>query len=560
MGYFPDGRWIVVPDNEFDALKAKGYDWIKSESRWVRENLPKAAKQAPKVVGTGLKLVTKVTGLVGGFVLGEALFPQGGSVGTLPGQPISGPGTLPVIPDTTGPQPPNTIIYSPGDTIYIEGPTRVVYVPVQPARRLKPLVQTPDTASLGTTPVPTITVEQAFNARKWGEILVSPEFGFGYTVKKANFDKFLSKFESNCNKAESQLSDWLLNRELTALDQQAVIFIDILDYKKGDKRIDAVPGMKQIQTLYDAFYISSKNAIRPIISGIPSKVTYEDVRIDSFDYTPMRHNYRNTRGGEANRVSGEGNFPIVLPNSMVDDDGKTAVLRTNAEAFSYLIQYVDSVIGKFPIEIEIEDSDLLQSGNQKAKISLPNIAETLAELSGLALSGQAHSQAQTNLALKTIIQTCKNSVGVSVNQDFLRAIADYFGFEHKEIKREMQIPITPNTDEFEQALQISTQYYESIELTDKKDLNTYLAALMQAAAIIKATNFKRIKSTDIKGGVKAYLQSLKDSSEGISDKDWNQFINEVEAGFINHPVKDTQHPYGRNLDERPRIKNVGTVK
>jgi hypothetical protein len=557
MGYWSSGDWIIVPDNEFEALRAKGYDWVKAESTWVRQNLPKAAKVAPKIAGTGLKLITKVGGALVSATLGELLFPEGGSMGTLPGKPISG--ELPDI-GFLDPQPPNTTIYEPGDTIYIEGPTRVVYVPVQPARRLKPLVQTPDTVPLGTTPVPTITVEQAFSSRKWGEILVSPALGFGYTIKKANFDKFLRKFENNCNKAETQLGDWLLNREDTALDHQSVVFIDILDYAKGEKRIDAVPGLKQIQTLYDAFYVASKNAIRPIISGIPSEVKYEDVKIDAFDYTPLRHNYRNTRGGYANRASGEASFPIELPNSMVDNDGKTAILRTNAEAFAYLIKYIDSVVGKFPIELEIEDSDLLQSGNQKAKITLPNIAETLAELSGLALSGNAHAQAQTNLALKTIIQTCKNSVGVSINQDHLRAITDYFGFAHSAVKREIVLPITPDTYEFEQALQISTQVYEGLELTDKKDLNTYLAAFMQAASIIKAVNFKKVKGDNIKGSIKDYLRSLKESAGDIGEDDWNQFIAEVENGFGTHPVNEPGHPYGRNIEERPRIKNVGEIK
>jgi hypothetical protein len=557
MGYWAQGDWIVVDDATFRALRNKGYDFIKSESQWASEVLRDAPKAAPKIAGSGLKLGVKLGGALVGAILGDALFPEGGAVGTLPGKPISG--ALPDIP-TSEPPPPNTTIYEPGDTIYIEGPTRVVYVPVQPARRLKPLVQTPDTVPLGTTPVPTITVEQAFNTRKWGEILVSPALGFGYTVKKANFDKFLRKFENNCNKAENQLSDWLLNKSSTQLDEQAIVFIDILDYAKGDKRIDAVPGLKQIQTLYDAFYVASKNAIRPIISGIPSEVKYEDVKIDTFDYTPMKHYYRNTRGGVANRVSGESSFPIALPNSLIEDDGKTAVLNDSAETFAYLIKYIDSVVGKFPIEIELEDNDLLQQGNQKAKVVLPNIAETLAELSGLTLSNQAHAQAQTNIALKTIIQVCKNSVGTSINQDHLRAITDYFGFAHSEVKREIVLPITPDTGEIEQALQISTQYYEGLELTDKKDLNTYLAAFMQAAAIIKASNFKRVKGDNIKGSIKEYLKSLKESAGDVNDEDWNQFITEVENGFGTHPVNEPGHPYGRNIEERPRIKNVGEIK
>jgi hypothetical protein len=557
MGYWSSGDWIIVDDAAYETLKQNGWKWVKSESQWAAETLKSAPKIAPKIAGNGLKLGVKIGGALVGAILGDALFPEGGAIGTLPGKPISG--ALPDVP-TSEPPPSNTTIYEPGDTIYIEGPTRVVYVPVQPARRLKPLVQTPDTVPLGTTPVPTITVEQAFSARKWGEILVSPALGFGYTVKRANFDKFLRKFENNCNKAENQLSDWLLNKSSTQLDEQAIVFIDILDYAKGDKRIDAVPGMKQIQTLYDAFYVASKNAIRPIISGVPKEVKYEDVKIDTFDYTPMQHYYRNTRGGVANRVSGEASFPIGLPNSLVENDGKTAVLNDTAEMFAYLIKYIDSVVGKFPIEIEIEDTDLLRQGDQKAKITLPNIAETLAELSGLTLSNQAHSQAQTNIALKTIIQVCKNSIGTSINQDHLRAISDYLGFEQKGVKREIQLPITPDTKNFEDALQISTQYYEGMELTDKKDLNTYLAAFMQAAAIIKAVNFKKVKTGDVRTDIKNYLKSLKDSSGDLDDKDWNQFIAEVESGFGAHPVNTPQQPYGRNADERPRIKNVGKIE
>lgn len=555
MAIWSNGDWIIVDDATYNRVKGYAADWVKSESQWVRENLPKTVKAVPKAA-TGLgKLGIKFLGGIVSHVIGEALFPETVSDGKLPQNIVD----TPLIPDNEPLKNPDE--YEPISPIYSNPEPWIVKPILMPPRRLKPLVQSPDTQPIGTVAIPSVTVEKAMGFKVWGEILVPPTSGTSYKIKKANFDKYLEGLEDDCKKAERRLSDWLLNKEFIAFDDQAIVFIDILDYKSGEKRIDAVPGLKQIQSLYEAFYLASKAANhRPIVSTIPKEVEFEDVSIENLAYTPVNHNYMNTRGGPAARASGESSYPVALPNSMVDDKNDVAIIRNNAEAFAYLVKYIDSVIGRFPVEIEIEDNDLLQSGNQRETLKLPNIAETLAELSGLALSGQAHAQAQTNLALKTIIQTCKNSVGIAVNQDHLRAIADYAGFQSKEIKREMVIPITPGTDEFEDALQISTQQYESIELTDKKDLNTYLATLLQAAAIIKAVNFKKLKGGDIKTDIKNYLQTIKEAAEGSSDEDWKQFINEFETGFATHPVRDNQHPYGQNIDERPRVRDLGKIK
>ncbi len=462
-------------------------------------------------------------------------------------------------------RPPSTeyafpVVYEPGSTIFVEGQTRYIYVPIPPARRLKALAAKADDAPIKTKRVPQISVETSFRSKIWGEILHDPVSPYKYEATEFDSSKFSRQLEKNSEAAEKKLSAWLVDNKPATIKDQSIVFIDWYDFDGGSKEIESLCGLENISTLYDSFFVRSKNAIRPVVSMVPREIKTKKVSINASKYEEPKFNYSNTRGGVANTVSGVDTYPVIVPKDIASGKDDYETITNNAEAFSYLFRCISQLVGEFPIEIEIQDTNLTQSGNQKQKITIPNMAEGIAELLGGSLNTQLYSQALISVAFKTLMQTTKNTIGVSVTQDYAKACAEYFGFEHKEITRKLKVPFNPNEENISKALEDSEIKYESIELTDKKDLNDYLHDLLQAAAIIKGANFKKFNTNNLTKEVKEYLKSLLDENSEATEDNWREFIQQAEAGFTNSPLTNKETPYSRSTAERPRIRDIGEIK
>jgi hypothetical protein len=70
-------------------------------------------------------------------------------------------------------------------------------------------------------------------------------------------------------------------------------------------------------------------------------------------------------------------LPADIEN-LIDDD-KTKC-NTIPELLAHMTEQLDGVLGQFPVEIKIKDTDPLTAGDQEEEVKIPNIAEFLCEL------------------------------------------------------------------------------------------------------------------------------------------------------------------------------------
>lgn len=269
--------------------------------------------------------------------------------------------------------------------------------------------------------------------------------------------------------------------------------------------------------------------------------------------------------------SGFHRLPLSVPESLIepkkDDNDDPLFISDNLHYQEWLIKQLDALFGQFPIEIEIEDSDLVQVGDQKLEIKLPNIAETLAEIMGLMLTIKGTGEANLNSSLRTLAETGSTRKQAIINHYLMASIQDYLGFKSQKKLLDVDFSFNPSEgsdpnkpQSISNALKSTTQKVEIEECDDESSLESQLKTLIEAANITKSVHFKKVNPYDISGLRKYFkdiVKILKEEDEK-SKEELDDFIEKVEDGFINEPgMKDTINPYGRPYDRRPKIRKLG---
>lgn len=256
------------------------------------------------------------------------------------------------------------------------------------------------------------------------------------------------------------------------------------------------------------------------------------------------------------------NFNVQMPQSVIlKEDGQElapGVLQINnyAEFLNYLFQRDDERWGAFGISVKVEDTDPLTGGNQEKDFYLPNLAESIAEMYGILLQLAIDGQLQKHLAVKNLTEASKQAVTNTKNYYLLDAIADYLGFKTSE--KNLMIPLLCklahdpekeiNMDEFITETETAAKV---IEFADEGTLQTTLAELKQAAAIIRALHYRPVNPYgDINTQIKDYVMSKSPDNEKI----WEKFVEKLSGEFLpdSDPNKGS-NPNGPTIEEVPNI-------
>jgi hypothetical protein len=224
---------------------------------------------------------------------------------------------------------------------------------------------------------------------------------------------------------------------------------------------------------------------------------------------------------------------------------------------------MEALLGEFPIKLEIEDSDLMQVGDQTLELSFPNISECLAEILGLAINSKAVTEANLDASMRTLMETGSGrKLGISTHA-LLEAIQDYMGFSSRQ--KIIDVPFTFNpidavrTDKIADALKESTQKVKIEENADLDTLEKRLAAIMEGAAIIKAVHTRKLSPEN----VESWKEMVKGSRDQVDDQkpedekdDFDEFLENVEQGWTTQTGNDPTQPYDRGAEQRPRIRRL----
>lgn len=240
---------------------------------------------------------------------------------------------------------------------------------------------------------------------------------------------------------------------------------------------------------------------------------------------------------------GAGDVPQRYPRTLLNGDTQEVVVRTLAEAQNWQTQQIDALLGLFPIEIEIEDSDPLQPGKQTKKIQLANISEALAELYGLAISGTTNADVAINFLMRLSAEMIATKNASLIAQDYARANASFLGYKGNPAKREVDYAFNPSKlGSLEEFLKESKGYIQGWEETDKESVVGFLQRIVFSAGITKAAFFRNKDRLAI---LKKELEAFTQKGDAIDNADWQRFLD-----LINNP----NSPFNRGENPEPQIR------
>lgn len=261
------------------------------------------------------------------------------------------------------------------------------------------------------------------------------------------------------------------------------------------------------------------------------------------------------------RRIGTSRYPIEVPQSLLTGVGDNVLKVDSLTDFHYwFINQIDALVGEFPIEIEVKDIDPLKEGDQKKKISLPNIAEAIAETYGLTIKNSVNQELELNMLLRLAAEIIATKNGVIVAQDYARANATFLGYKGNYKARETvynfdfaSVNLDPKSNQpiiMEKLLKTNKGYVQGWENEDEETAASFFQKLMFAAGIIKAVFFRGKSLTK---QLSKEASSMADDAK-TSEKDWEKFLRQINnensmynAGFAEKPdikeePKDPRNP------------------
>ena len=281
---------------------------------------------------------------------------------------------------------------------------------------------------------------------------------------------------------------------------------------------------------------------------------------------------------DVKKVVGFEEFPVKMPESLLDrDEGFIGNLIPNQPVqepniprlIGRFIRYFDEILGQWEVPIEIKDTDPTTPGDQPKGVRLKNVAECLADMYALLFDNYIVSQQNLQVGAKGLIETGLTKQAVVQNYYALMCLIDFFGFKYKEVKANVPLSFKVSEEKFEDFMKNSEQEIRVFDYDPKDKTSPSYAddmlALKQAAAIIKAVHFRKI---DHKGDIAAQLLDLVKTAAnytgkvndgevkpggGKTNKDFDDFIEDAETEWSRQTGINTQTPYGRPYDQRPRI-------
>lgn len=273
-----------------------------------------------------------------------------------------------------------------------------------------------------------------------------------------------------------------------------------------------------------------------------------------------------------------GDLPATVPNSLVRANSGVKTIDSLAEYIAYSVIQTNNQFGQFPQEITIQDADLTQEGDQQKKITLPNLAESIAEMIGILLVLQSESNANLIATVNSMIEAGSAKQLALLASDYAAANAEFLGYKGKQVERKVAFSFKPGEQRLDRMLQPGEVKVKGWDNDDKNDLNDTLMPILEMVSMYRAQNFRNIGTGDtleklrdiLKSGanIATSIDNLVNNPPPPSDPNappntppkssWDEFVEQAETGFISKPgITDNLHPYGRPLEQRPKIREFG---
>ena len=270
--------------------------------------------------------------------------------------------------------------------------------------------------------------------------------------------------------------------------------------------------------------------------------------------------------GEIQHISTKiGDLPAKVPDLITKESPSEIEIESLGELLLWQIKQLDATMGKFPIKIKIRDTDSTKEGDQSQEITVPNTAEAISELLGLALTIKRDTHANVVLGMKILPQAGMATKLAQMGLDVGLACAEFLGFSLIQKKKKIPLLFTPGATDLDDLLKEKEVEYLCYENVEKTDLMDHIRKILEMVARWTAQNWRRVDFRDPGSSVLANLyggiDGMKKGKKENEQEDFDNFTEQAEKGFINTiGISDTENPWGDDFDARPRIREIGEDK
>lgn len=284
-----------------------------------------------------------------------------------------------------------------------------------------------------------------------------------------------------------------------------------------------------------------------VTDGDPPSEKEQEVEVNSLI------GYINTAIAHVYKRAGYNQFPTIVQETMLtySEDDLNVEITNFSTYFAWFLDQFDLLMGQFPIQIKIQDTNLAQEGDQSLTVEMPNLSEALAETYGLAISASANADLAVNFLMRLASEVIATKNATLITQDYAKANASFLGYRGNPKGREVDYSFNPaDMSAFDKFLQTSKGKIVGWSDESKESLIDYLQRLMFSAGIIKSV-FMRNK--DQVNQLKKELEALMTNPE--DEKAWKEFIEQINnprSLFNQGDESETKPPHF--LDNKPVVK------
>lgn len=246
------------------------------------------------------------------------------------------------------------------------------------------------------------------------------------------------------------------------------------------------------------------------------------------------------------RRLGVQNFPVQTPEWLMTNQGTNTKTHESLTEFNiWLMLQLDSLIGEFPINVEITDSDPTAAGNQGKQVKLPNLAEAMAEVYGLAAKAAIDSDLHTSFLMRLASELMATKTAALIAQDYAMGNASFLGYKGNQVSRKVPFAFNPEKqNSLETILQNSEYRITGWQNEDSENVADYLQKLMFSASLMKTVFFRR------KSDVARIIEELKSfvpNNEDDAEKAWDAFLR---------TLNNAQSSFNKGSNAIPDIDNI----
>lgn len=248
----------------------------------------------------------------------------------------------------------------------------------------------------------------------------------------------------------------------------------------------------------------------------------------------------------ATQESEEDSWPVTVPTLLTQTNEAETDLNNEAQAFAWLVRNLDAISGQYPIELEIQDTDPITKGDQSETFTLPNQAEAMAELFGLAYEANTNSELAVNMLFRLIPEVIAAKNSSMSTQDYSMAMVNWLGFRTKNVERKVDSNFNPLSPEsLGEFLSPSEYKIQGVEDVDPHTLVEWIQQIKYATAIVKASVFRGTGQGD---QLASEMESVVDNQGDDGSDAWEKFIDALNRAESNLTDRD--------VSPRPRATSI----